>query len=191
MELWWQQLGTFEKLLWGISLLFSFLFIVQSALSFLGADDSVALGDVDDAMTGDDGVEASFFTLRNFIAFFTLFGWAGLAAYKNGSSQSMAVLVGTLAGAAMVTIMMWLLNKAAQLRHSGTLDLRNALGHTGKTYLQIPASRTGQGKVNLQVQGALRELEAVTDDQEPIPTGTRVKVSGLADPRTLIVTRNT
>jgi hypothetical protein len=190
MELWWQQLGTFEQLLWGVSLLFSLLFILQSAFSFLGGDDAVAVGDVDDAIGSDDGVGSSFFTLRNFIVFFTLFGWAGLAAYKAGWGEPAAVLTGALAGGAMVAVMMWLLKKAGELRHSGTLDLKNAVGSMGTTYLLIPARRTGSGKVSIQVQGALRELEALTDEADPIPTGARITVVGLADPRTLLVTRN-
>lgn len=190
MELWWQQLGTFEQVLWGIALLFSLLFLLQSALSFLGGGDAEALGDVDDAIGSDDGVGSSFFTLRNFIVFFTLFGWTGLAAYKAGWSEPAVIVAGSLAGGAMVAVMMWLLNKAGELRHSGTLDLKNAVGSTGTTYLLIPASRSNAGKVSIHVQGALRELEALTDDPEPIPTGARITVVGLADARTLVVTRN-
>lgn len=190
MDLWWQQLDTFEQILWGIALLFSLLFILQSALSFLGGGDASAMGDVDDAVDSDHGVGTSFFTLRNFIVFFTLFGWTGLAAHKAGWSESAVVMAGSLAGGAMVAVMMWLLNKAGELRHSGTMDLKNAMGSTGTTYLHIPASRGNAGKVSIHVQGTLRELEALTDDPEPIPTGARITVVGLADARTLLVTRN-
>lgn len=40
-------------------------------------------------------------------------------------------------------------------------------------YLTIPACRAAPGKVNITVQEQLRELEAFTDSDTPIPTAVR------------------
>lgn len=190
METWWQGLPMVEKLFWGIAVLFTFLFLLQTILSFVSGGDDGASGEVDDAMGHDDGVGSSFFTIKNFIAFFTMFGWVGLASLYNGLGGGAAITLGALAGILLVAIMMWLLNKAGQMRHSGTLDLRNAVGLAGSTYLVIPPARGGLGKLTVRVQGSLRELDAMTDDAAPIATGSVARVVGLLDGRILLVTRN-
>lgn len=188
MDTWWETLPTFEKILWGIAVLFSVMFLVQTLISFIGGDSNLASGDPDDAISHDDGTGSSFFTIKNFIAFFTMFGWVALAARHGGSGEGLSALFGAIAGALLVAIMMWLMNKAGELRHSGTLDLRNAIGATGNTYLIVPAARGGVGKVSVRVQGGLRELDAMTDDAGPIPTGSIVRVADTIDGRILLVT---
>ena len=63
------------------------------------------------------------------------------------------------------------------------------MGRAGTVYLTVPARRGGCGKVNVLVQEQLREFEAVTEEAEPIPTGEKVLVTGLAGEDTLLVSR--
>ena len=51
----------------------------------------------------------------------------------------------------------------------------------------MPALRSGNGKVNVYVQERYVELEAVTDSEEPIKTGEKVKVVDTMDNGTLVV----
>ncbi len=55
----------------------------------------------------------------------------------------------------------------------------------------IPASRSGKGRVALRVQGAWRELDAMTDDTGAIDTGTIVTITSIQDNEVLIVARQT
>ena len=80
-----------------------------------------------------------------------------------------------------------MLNRATE---SGTLVMENAIGNVGETYLPIPPRRTGYGKVQIRVQGGLRELGAVTDDDEQIATGTLVTVESIVSGETLVVKAN-
>ena len=43
-------------------------------------------------------------------------------------------------------------------------------------YLTIPAKCSACGKITVEVQGQLTELDAMTESEEPIKTGTKVKV---------------
>jgi hypothetical protein len=122
------------------------------------------------------GDASSFFTLRNKIAFFTMFGWSGLAAYKSGIPNAWVVVITVAAGVLTVAILCFLMQKASKLRQSGTLQIKNAVSQTGETYLRIPAQRGGMGKVQIHVQGRLMELDARTDDQEDIATGWPLKL---------------
>ena len=182
---WFLQLQGFELILWCIALLFSLLFFIQTVISFIvGGGD----GDVDDFSDDGHGDASSLFTLRNMIAFFTMFGWAGLAAYKSGVSSAWVVVIAVAAGVLMVAMLYFIMTKATQLRQSGTLQMKNAISQVGETYLRIPAQRNGIGKVQIQVQGRLMELEAMTDDGEDIHTGKPIKVVSTINERILLVT---
>ena len=77
-----------------------------------------------------------------------------------------------------------------RLQSDGTVDQANAVGLTGEAYLSIPASREGEGKVNVVIQEKMTECAAVTDETEPIPTGERITVIGLTREKQLLVMRN-
>jgi hypothetical protein len=182
---WLFQLKGFELILWCIALLFSFLFIIQTIISFfIGGGD----GDID-AM-GDDGHgdASQFFTIRNMIAFFTMFGWSGLAALKSGIPNPWVIVIAVASGVATVAMLYFIMTRVTRLRQSGTLQHKNAVSQIGETYLRIPASRNGIGKVQIQVQGRLVELEAMTDDPEDIATGRPIKVLSTLNERILLVT---
>ncbi|RPD45104.1 hypothetical protein [Paracnuella aquatica] len=179
---WLLQLQGFELILWCIALFFSLLFLVQTIISFfIGGDSSDFDGDA-------DGDATSFFTVRNLIVFFTMFGWSGLAAHKAGLHPVLVVLIALLAGTAMVALLLLIMKRAAGMRQSGTLQLKNAVSQVGETYLRIPAGRSGMGKVQVQVQGRLVELDAMTDDSADIASGRPIKVVSTLNERILIVT---
>lgn len=184
---WWQSMIAFEKILWVIALLFSLFFVFQAIMSFAG-DGDIAEGDADLSVMEDDGIGHQFFTLKNLVAFFTIFGWTALACYKGGAGQFLSVGIGFVAGSLMVLLMMVLFRSMSRLKQSGTLQIKNAMGAIAETYLFIPPARGGFGKVHIKVQGSLRELQAITDDTEQIPTGKLVKVIGLVNDNVLLVT---
>ena len=127
------------------------------------------------------------FTIRGFITFFTLFGWSGLLFLTLGLhwllSLFLAVQIGIIGMVAVAVI----LREAMRLQSDGTLDVRNALGERGSVDLTVPARGQGTGKVNVTVQEQLREFEAVTEQSDPIPTGSEIIVTGLAEDGVLIV----
>ena len=184
---WWQSMATFEKILWAIAILFSLLFLIQTIMSAIGGDGD-AHGDADDAVGDDDGIGYQFFTIKNLIAFFTMFGWVGIAVYKGGLGPGMAIIAGIAGGVLMVAIMFFLFKNVSRLKHSGTMQIKNAVNQVGETYLFIPAKRGGTGKVHVKVQGSLRELQALTDDSSDIPTGKLIKVTDIINDQILLVT---
>jgi len=179
------NLKGFELILWSIALFFSLLFLLQTIVSlFTGGDHND--GDFD----GDSDMGYQFFTIKNMIAFFTMFGWAGLAAYDAGLHNGVVVLIALLAGCTMVFIMYLLMRNTARLKHSGTLQMKNAINQIGETYLRIPAKRGGMGKVQVQVQGRYMELDAMTDDATDIATGRPIQVVNILNNQILLVTSN-
>jgi uncharacterized membrane protein len=187
---WWQGLDLFDKGLWAIAIIFSALFLVQLLISIAGgdSDDGSAIGSSEEYVGDDSGIGHQFFTIKNLIAFFTMFGWVGIAAHSGGMSKGITVVIAVLAGLAMVLIMVFLLRNVNKLKHSGTMQIKNALNQVCETYLFIPAKRNGLGKVHIRIQGSLHELDAMTDDEAQIPTGKIVKVTGIVNDQILLVT---
>lgn len=185
---WWQGMDFFAKIFWAIALLFSLLFLVQLVISFVSGDGGEATGDADEYVSGDDGIGYQFFTIRNMIAFFTFFGWAGVAGISGGLNKGLTIALAVVSGALVVLMMAFLFRTMSKLKQSGTLQIKNAVGLIAETYLFIPASRGGFGKVHVKVQGSLHELQAITDDAEQIATGKLVKVTGTVNDSILLVT---
>lgn len=184
----WQSLLLIEKIYWCIAIPFSVLFILQIILTFLGGDieGMDADGDSDVSIDSDTGIDFQFLTLKNLVAFFTIFGWAGIACLDSGLSIGKTVIISTISGLIIMTIMASIIYFMGKLTDSGTLNLQNAIGKVGSVYLTIPAKRNGLGKVQVKVQG-LRTLDAMTDYEEEIKTGSIIEIVKILNNEILVV----
>lgn len=186
---WWESLTTLEALFAVAAIPSTVLLIILLITTLVGGDVDTDVADVDLEIDGDAGIGFQFFSLKNITAFFTIFGWIGLYCQGEGMSSGMSIFVATIAGLFAMTIMASIFYFLSRLQESGTLDLRNAIGRHGEVYLTIPAGRDGYGKVQIQVQGSLRELDAFTDGAESLKQGTAVKVLDVIDQHILLVER--
>ena len=179
MEAWWGSLDTALQIFYAIAVTTSTLLAVQLTLMVLGAD---GIGDVDDVDAGG-GV----LSVRTVTAFFTGFGWAGVAAIEAGLSLPAALAVATAVGGAFMVGVLVLMRALWGLSYSGTLNYRNAIGNVGSVYLRIPLGMSGPGQIEVMLQGRLRVVQAFTRSEKEIPNRARVKVVDLMDQTTLIV----
>jgi len=185
---WWSGLSTILKIFWALALPFTLIFVLQLILSFLGHDHPDDVVDTD--IETDHGAGFQFFTLKNFIGFFTIFGWAGIAMIESGASAGAAITVAFVSGTLMMLVMAGTFYILMKAQYDGTMKIKNAIGHTGEVYLTIQSKRGGTGKVQIMVSGALRTLDALTDDEIDIQTGKIVKVSTIVNDNMLLVTLN-
>lgn len=188
---WWTDMNLVEQVFWGIAILFSFFFVIQTVLTFFGGDvdDMDVDGDADASIDTDGGIDFQFLSLKNLIAFFTIFGWTGIICLHSGFGPGFSALIATGAGLIMMVIMASIMYFMGKLVEDGTLKMKNAIGKTGSVYLPIPAKRGGMGKVQIQVQG-FQTLDAVTDNETDIPTGAIVEVVEILNNQILIVKLN-
>ncbi len=183
---WWDGLSAPHQVFWFIAIVFSVLFFIQFVLVLIGFETHDASGaDVHGDLSGADH-EFSALSIKSIIAFFTFFGWAGVLALQQQLGVWVAVTVSTVAGLAAMFIVAYLMYKFSQLEQSGTLNLYHALDQEGEVYLSIPGHQQGQGKIHLQIDGRLRELDAVTDG-ERLKTGSRIRVTEILDDRVMKV----
>ncbi|MDX9694672.1 MAG: serine protease [Bacteroidales bacterium] len=183
----WQSLLLIQKIYWCIAIPFSVIFIIQIFLTFFGGvDGAEAHGDSDVSVDGDTGIDFQFITLKNLVAFFTIFGWTGIACIDGGLGVGTAIIISVLAGLLMMVIMASIIYFMGKLTDSGTLNLKNAIGKVGTVYLTIPPKRSGLGQVQIKVQG-LQTLDAMTDNDEEIKTGMVIKVTDVLNNEILLV----
>ena len=187
MAEWFSTLTSFEKFYWIIAGISSTIFVFVLITTFLVGDADGVDGDVDAEIDADTGIGFQFFTFKNLVAFFTIFSWAGISCLDAGYGKGITILVSTISGLIMMFIMGALIYYINKLVSSGTLKLENAVGNVGEVYLTIGANRSKIGKVHVNIQGALRELDALADSEEALKTGTVVKVKEITGTGILIV----
>ena len=191
---WWASLSVAMKLLWGVTLTASLIFVIQSILTFIGADsgDGGIEADVDtgfDSEVADAAVEGgtNLYTFRNFVNFFLGFGWSAILLQDKIHSVPLLIVVSVLIGVALVAVVMYLFKWLSGMQQSGNINLyKAAIGCTGTTYLTIPGERQGKGKVQISINSSVREYNAVTDG-DTLKTGTQIRVVEVLSPDTVLV----
>lgn len=205
MIVWWNSLTTALQIFYCIAIPATLVLVVQTILMFFGfgdnadADAEVSDGVSDDGIFGENSVseaESDFdveglriFTLRGIVAFFVVFGWVGVVMLSAEIPLAITVAVAAVGGFAIMLLLAFLTKMMMKLRNNGNVDLRNAVGTAGRVYLTIPPARSGEGKVELVLQGSLVERAAVTDEESEIPTGSEVVVIGISAGTDLVVRR--
>ena len=204
MIAWWDSLDSTVKILYFIAIPSTLVFIIQTVMAFLGGieggegiaySDTSGLDldggfdgpeladmpdamDIDDVHFGDGGNPADFsimrmFTLQGIITFLMVTGWSAIASISAGAKPSISIIVGVILGMYAVAK---LIHASRRLTENGTLDVRNAIGNSGKVYIPIPANGRGEGKITMYVQGRYAECDAVNMGDEMLKTGTTVRI---------------
>ncbi|MCB0372628.1 MAG: hypothetical protein KDD31_06455 [Muricauda sp.] len=186
MENWFAALTLFEKVYWIVAIAGSAILLVLVVMTLVGGDVD-DMGDVDTDIEADTGIHFQFLSFKNLMGFLTIFGWSGIACIDNGLSTGLTILISVFCGLLMMLAMASLFYYLAKLQSSGTLNLRNAVNQIGEVYLTIGANRSRIGKVSVNVQGTLRELQALTDEDQDLVQGNVVKVQEVTDTGILIV----
>lgn len=146
--------------------------------------------DADVDFDGDAGdFDVGFVSLRTLTAFFFAFGWTGVIMKEADQSTPAAVGVAVAVGFAMFFSVGLLWRQFMKLQSTGSVDYANAIGGSGSVYLPIGANRSRPGKVEVMVQGRLKVIDAYTEQDEDIPSKTRVRVVDQIDSSTLLVER--
>ena len=191
---WWISLSLAMKILWGVTLAASLIFIIQSVMTFLGADSGDGGIDADfdggfDSEVADAAVEGgtNLYTFRNFVNFFLGFGWSAILLQEKITSIPLLLIVSAVIGVALVAAVMYLFKWLSSMQQSGNINLyKTAVGCNGTVYIPIPGERKGEGKVQISINGSVREYNALTDG-DALKTTTPIRVVEVSGPGTLLV----
>ena len=206
---WWNSLGLTLQIFYCIAIPSTLVLLIQTILMFIGMDDDAGdteldageiaddLPDVDEGVFGENEISDTvdtwglqglkIFTVKGIISFFVVFGWSGIVLLGADVPVLITIPVATICGFGMMFLLALLFKLVFKLRSDGNIDNKNAIGVSGKVYLTIPPSRTGEGKVYVMLQGSYVERAAVTDNEEAIPTGAEIVVVGVSGDASLVV----
>jgi hypothetical protein len=184
MSEWWSSFGAFEQTYFWIAIIATGIFAIVLILTFF------ADADTDTDFDADEGMGFQFITFKNLVGFFAVLGWTGLSCINSGYSNGTTIIISFIAGLIMMSLMALLFFFMTKLTDNGTLEIKNAINGMGEVYLTIPANRSAFGKVQIRIQGTLRELDAVTDNNEAIKTGSLITVTDVINGEILVVKSN-
>ncbi len=202
---WWNSLEPAMKVLWAVTLSASLVFVIQTVMTFLGAAgdgdfdinsdfDADAPGDLSDAgadpAAGESahaGSGMNLLTFRNFINFLIGFGWTAILLQDSIPSVPLRTLIAIAVGVALVVLVMLLFKWLTGMQESGNIDVyKSAVGCEGTVYLTVPGERSGEGKIQITINNAVREYAAVTDGPT-LKTGARIRVVEVVSANTLLI----
>ena len=190
MSEWWNSLVGLQQFFYGIGIMFSAVLVIQTVMLMFGMDHGLSHG-VDiphgDGGGGADCAGIHVLSVRTIIAFFVGFGWGGAAAVAHGAGTAVALLLATASGALFMYGVFWLMRALFAMRYSGTLNYDTITGQVGSVYVAIPPAQTGNGQIEIMIQGRVQMLSACTKVDEKIPTHAKVRVVGTFDAQTLLV----
>jgi hypothetical protein len=216
---WWTSLTMAAQIFACVAIPSTLLLLIQTILLFIGIDNDADGGDAPDAIGDAEGFDADapdatdtpdgvfdgdgddfsphdaegleglrIFTVRGIVAFLVTFGWMGVA-LEPALPLGLTISLSAVAGFAVMLGLAFLFRAVLRLRSDGNIDNRNAIGTAGKVHLTIPPARSGAGKVHILLQGSYVERDAVTDDAEPILTGSEIVVIAVSGQTDLVVKR--
>lgn len=190
MTEWWTSLDLFMKILWCIAIASSLIFIIETVLTFIGADVEMDMDtdfDVPDGgFEGDPSM--NLYTFRNLVNFLLGMSWTAILLQEQVASKALLMIIAFAVGALLVFAVMMLFKGLSKMQQSGNIDVyKSAIGCNGKVYLTVPAERKGTGKVQININNSVREYDALTDSEDDLKTGTSIKVTEVLDTNTLLV----
>lgn len=157
-----------EILTW-VSIFSGGMLILLLLLSiFLGADSDtdIADGDLD---SGGIGI------LKGGLTFIAVSSWVVKLIISGGSSIYMAILGGLLTGIAAVAALSYVFKLLLRNQENVNWSQDEAIGKSGKVYLKVTPD--GHGLIKVKINGVYRELKAITQDNNEIPTGEEIYVA--------------
>jgi hypothetical protein len=174
------------RALWYIALPVSFIFLLQTIMTFLGSDSTEGLNaDFDGNLEGTEA-PMQLFTLRNLINFLLGFSWTGITFYSTIPNYFLLIMISTLVGIGFVWIFFLIIRQIQKLAEDNTFKLDHALQKTGTVYLSIPENKQGVGKIAISIKGSQRELNAISL-ADRLETGAAIRVVGIEGNNLLIV----
>ncbi len=207
----WFNSDPLYAVLWILAIPSTVILILQTILLLFGVgagedadfdSDTSGLGDSPDLpgdadIDGDgefDGVMQDsglrLFTVRGLVAFFSVGSWSGITALSLGAHPLLAIFIALVMGSLALLFVAYFIKWTLRLQHDGTMKPNEAVGKEGEVYMTIGANRSSRGKVNVIIGQQLVELDAVTDSDEPLKYGERVKVTQVLGDNTLVVEPN-
>jgi hypothetical protein len=107
VDIWWEGQVIFSKIYWMITIPASLIFLIQLGISIFKNNESkpILLNTPDTTETIEPAITFHLITFRNFIGFFTAFGWSGFACIDSDLSNELTLIISIVCGVVMMLTM--------------------------------------------------------------------------------------
>jgi hypothetical protein len=180
---WWDGLDLSRQVFYGIGIVAGVIALVLAILAIIGIEHDDAVDSLAHTGDGDSGI----FSVKPLTGFFLGLGWAGGIAIDNGFGLFFATVIGLICGGVLMGIILAMFRVIQSLRSDGTVRIEDALNATGTVYVTLPPSKAAGGQVVVSFRGRQETFAALSTADRAIPSGDRVKVIQIVDPRTVLV----
>jgi membrane protein implicated in regulation of membrane protease activity len=168
-----------QQVYWYIAIIASVIFIIQTIMTFIGADSDTGMdADFDSNFDGGDH-PFQLFSLRNLINFFLGFGWTGVSLFNSSDSQFLLGVGAFVVVRVFIAVFFVVMKALMRLSEDNTFNIEETVGKTADVYMNIPASKSGRGKVFVSIKGTTHELSAITAGTDDLKNGSIVKVQAI------------
>lgn len=185
-----------DLVFWGCAFLGTAFFALRSIFSLaaysfdndFGHDISHPAMDTHNASSyHEPSTSFKFFSLHSISGFFMMFGWVGLACYKQLECGHFTSFAAALLAGATTTILTALLFKGAMaaVSQGAQFDITKTIGLTGTVYNKIYPNSLG--KIQIDVDGVTREILARSASNSEIESFNLVKVIQIIDNEIVVV----
>jgi len=164
-----------------ISLISGGILVLMLMLSMLaGLDFDIDFGDVD-VDAGGMGI------LKGGLTFLSIGSYVVRAVMLTDSNPILAFTIGAIVGAIAVFLLSMMLKWLLSQQSNVNWKITDALYQKGKVYLKIP--KGGEGIVQVNLNGVMREMKARAIDKKDVPTGSEIQVEKVEDGYVIVTTK--
>lgn len=155
------------------TIIFGFL-ILGSLIGFGDTDVDLEAEFDTDMDTDVDTPDFPILTIKNFLAFLTMFSWTGMACLKYGFGTAATLGISTGAGIVLVLALISLYYMMNKLKQDTVSSISDAIGKSATVHLRIP--KNGRGQISVIINGSLQTIDAIAKNGKAFRTGDTVEV---------------
>jgi len=148
------------------------LLFLMSLIGGLDLDTDVGSTDVD---TDAGGIGL----IKGFLTFVSVSSWVIKVVLHSSENPVKAIGFGILAGILAFFLLNYVFKLLLKTQSNVNWSMSDAMFTKGEVYLTIPSE--GKGIVNVNINGANRELEAKSNEKLDLKTGTKIQIVDIED----------
>lgn len=172
-------------ILFWVSVISGGLLILLLLLSIIGGlDFDMDIGS-SDIETDSSGIGA----FKGLLTFVSSCTWVMRVLFVTGKHPGVAIGIGIAVGLVCFFILNYMMRVLLKQDSNINWEMNDAMFKNGEVYLKIPADASGNGIVQININGALREIKARSANNIEIKTGDAVTVTDI-DGEYVLVTKN-
>lgn len=170
---WWTSLLFLEKFYYSIGIFSLLLGFIVAILIVFGIDGTTARVASRVSLASQ---RFPLFSIHSIAAFLLGFGWGGVVCLKVDLHPIVIGLLSFGLGIFLMVMMYMLILTMLKLQSRSDLDLSILIGAIAEVYSTIPRSRSGKGRIRVQIGDDIYTMDAETNSPDPFKPGDSVRV---------------